>query len=74
MAVTLSCVQVGGGPTGVELAAEIHDMIAEDMSSYFPNLKVQPAALAPASVAHLQDQADGSCSSPSNRAAVACCS
>eukprot|EP00891_Asterochloris_glomerata_P001208 jgi/Astpho2/1208/Aster-08175 len=35
----LTFVIVGGGPTGVELAAEIHDMIAEDMSSYFPNLK-----------------------------------
>ena len=43
---SFSCVQVGGGPTGVELAAEIHDMIAEDMSSYFPNLKVRSAALA----------------------------
>ena len=64
MLLSLNCVQVGGGPTGVELAAEIHDMIAEDMSSYFPNLKVRPAALAPASVAHLQEQADGTCLSP----------
>ena len=61
MVLSFSCVQVGGGPTGVELAAEIHDMIAEDMSSYFPNLKVWPVALAPASVAHLQEQADGNC-------------
>ena len=32
--------QVGGGPTGVELAAEIHDLIEEDMLTYFPRLKV----------------------------------
>ena len=33
--------QVGGGPTGVELAAEIHDLINEDLTCYFPKLKVQ---------------------------------
>ena len=65
---SFSCVQVGGGPTGVELAAEIHDMIAEDMSSYFPNLKARPAALAPASVVRLQGQADGTCSGPRHSA------
>jgi hypothetical protein len=34
--------QVGGGPTGVESAAEIHDMVIEDMLPYFPKLKVPP--------------------------------
>lgn len=33
-------VQVGGGPTGVELAAEMHDYIKEDLSVHFPSLKV----------------------------------
>ena len=33
-------VQVGGGPTGVELAAEMHDYITEDFSHMFPSLKV----------------------------------
>ena len=32
--------QVGGGPTGVELAAEMHDYIKEDMAHHFPSLKV----------------------------------
>lgn len=31
----------GGGPTGVETAAELHDMFAEDLlPRYFPHLKV----------------------------------
>ena len=34
------CAQVGGGPTGVEIAAEIHDLVLEDISHYFPSLKV----------------------------------
>ena len=33
-------VQVGGGPTGVELAAEMHDYIKDDLSVHFPSLKV----------------------------------
>ena len=40
-------VQVGGGPTGVEVAAEIHDLVTEDMSHYFPTLKVPMHALSP---------------------------
>lgn len=38
-------VQVGGGPTGVELAAEMHDYIKEDLSVHFPSLKVCTLAL-----------------------------
>jgi hypothetical protein len=38
--VTFTIAQVGGGPTGVELAAEIHDLIREDLVKYFPKLKV----------------------------------
>lgn len=34
--------QVGGGPTGVELAAEMHDYIKEDLAELFPTLKVCP--------------------------------
>ncbi|KAK9338521.1 hypothetical protein LIPSTDRAFT_60614 [Lipomyces starkeyi NRRL Y-11557] len=29
---------VGGGPTGVEFAAELHDLINDDMQHYYPNL------------------------------------
>ena len=29
---------VGGGPTGIEWSAELHDMIAEDMSKLYPEL------------------------------------
>jgi len=35
----LTFVIVGGGPTGVELAAEIHDLITQDLVKYFPKLK-----------------------------------
>lgn len=31
--------QVGGGPTGVELAAELHDLVTEDVSRLMPHLK-----------------------------------
>lgn len=34
----LTFVVVGGGPTGVEVAAEIHDLVTEDMVNYFPTL------------------------------------
>ena len=34
----LSFVVVGGGPTGVEVAAELHDMIDEDLSRLYPDL------------------------------------
>ncbi|KAG8885203.1 hypothetical protein FRB98_001931 [Tulasnella sp. 332] len=34
----LSFVVCGGGPTGVETAAEISDLIHEDLSKYFPKL------------------------------------
>ncbi len=36
--------QVGGGPTGVELAAEMHDYIKEDLVHLFPSLKVSDSA------------------------------
>jgi NADH dehydrogenase FAD-containing subunit len=32
--------QVGGGPTGVEAAAEMHDLISDDLLSLFPEFKV----------------------------------
>ncbi|CAD7703445.1 unnamed protein product [Ostreobium quekettii] len=34
----LSFVIVGGGPTGVEVAAELHDVINEDLSRMYPDL------------------------------------
>lgn len=35
----LSFVVVGGGPTGVEFAAELHDFVHEDISKLYPSLK-----------------------------------
>ncbi|XP_061336805.1 external alternative NAD(P)H-ubiquinone oxidoreductase B3, mitochondrial-like [Gastrolobium bilobum] len=35
----LSFVIVGGGPTGVEFAAELHDFVHEDISKLYPSLK-----------------------------------
>ena len=34
----LSFVVVGGGPTGVEVAAELHDMVADDLRKIYPEL------------------------------------
>jgi len=34
----LSFVVVGGGPTGVEFAAELHDFFEEDLKKYFPKI------------------------------------
>jgi NADH:ubiquinone reductase (non-electrogenic) len=34
----LSFVIVGGGPTGVEVAAEVYDMVVEDMKDLYPQL------------------------------------
>jgi len=34
----LSFVVVGGGPTGVEVAAEMHDMITENLTALYPSL------------------------------------
>ena len=34
----LSFVVCGGGPTGVEFAAELHDMLNEDLVNVFPRL------------------------------------
>ncbi|UNI14175.1 hypothetical protein JDV02_000832 [Purpureocillium takamizusanense] len=30
---------VGGGPTGIEFAAELHDLVRDDLSKLFPDLK-----------------------------------
>eukprot|EP00124_Ichthyophonus_hoferi_P003148 Ihof_evm7s257 gene=Ihof_evmTU7s257 len=35
----LHFVVVGGGPTGVECAAELHDFVAEEVTRFFPTLK-----------------------------------
>lgn len=34
----LSFVIVGGGPTGVEVAAELHDMVVDDLRKIYPDL------------------------------------
>lgn len=34
----LSFVIVGGGPTGVEVAAELHDMVLDDLRKIYPEL------------------------------------
>jgi len=38
MEALLHFVVVGGGPTGVEFAGEMHDFVAEDLSKWFPDL------------------------------------
>lgn len=35
----LHFVVVGGGPTGVEFAAELHDFIQEDITKIYPSVK-----------------------------------
>lgn len=37
--VNLHFVIVGGGPTGVEFAAELHDFVEEDMVKLYPGVK-----------------------------------
>lgn len=37
----LSFVVVGGGPTGIEFAAELHDLIKEDLSWQYPDIVAQ---------------------------------
>ncbi|KAJ9477336.1 putative External NADH-ubiquinone oxidoreductase 1, mitochondrial (putative) [Pseudozyma hubeiensis] len=39
----LSFVVVGGGPTGSEFAAELHDLIKDDLSRLYPNLRSFPS-------------------------------
>lgn len=36
---TLHFVIVGGGPTGVEFAAQLHDFISEDLIKVYPDVK-----------------------------------
>lgn len=35
----LHFVIVGGGPTGVEFAAELHDFVSEDLAKLYPTVK-----------------------------------
>lgn len=35
----LHFVVVGGGPTGVEFAAELHDFVTEDLAKLYPTVK-----------------------------------
>lgn len=36
---TLHFVVVGGGPTGVEFAAELHDFVSEDLAKLYPTIQ-----------------------------------
>jgi len=36
---------VGGGPTGVEVAAELHDLLAEDFAHHLPHIKVRAGGM-----------------------------
>lgn len=36
---TLHFVIVGGGPTGVEFAAELHDFVSEDLAKLYPTIQ-----------------------------------
>lgn len=36
---TLHFVIVGGGPTGVEFAAELHDFVSEDLAKLYPSTR-----------------------------------
>lgn len=35
----LHFIVIGGGPTGVEFAAELHDFVTEDLSKLYPQIK-----------------------------------
>ena len=35
----LHMVVVGGGPTGIEYAAELHDFLVEDLLRWYPSLR-----------------------------------
>lgn len=39
--------QVGGGPTGVETAAELYDLLAEDVARSVPSIKARAPPLQP---------------------------
>ncbi|TKY89385.1 hypothetical protein EX895_001916 [Sporisorium graminicola] len=39
----LSFIVVGGGPTGSEFAAELHDLIKQDLARLYPNLRAYPS-------------------------------
>ncbi len=75
----MSCC-AGGGPTGVETAAELHDMFADDLlPRYFPHLKVRHACTAASTAPdeglerlHLQYQTGASAWSLSVAVAVCC--
>ena len=42
----LSFIIVGGGPTGIEVAAELHDMVVDDLRRIYPDLiRCRPARL-----------------------------
>ncbi|ONK65691.1 uncharacterized protein A4U43_C07F39700 [Asparagus officinalis] len=36
---TLHFIVIGGGPTGVEFAAELHDFVTEDLAKLYPNIQ-----------------------------------
>lgn len=50
---------VGGGPTGVEFAAELHDLVHEDLMGLYPELKDHIAISVLQSGDHILNTFDG---------------
>jgi NADH dehydrogenase FAD-containing subunit len=49
---------VGGGPTGTEFAAELHDFLAEDVPRLYPELKGIPSITIVQSADHILNTFD----------------
>lgn len=50
---------MGGGPTGVEFAAELHDLVHEDLTSLYPNLEKAVSITVVQSGDHILNTFDG---------------
>lgn len=55
----LHFVIVGGGPTGVEFAAELHDLVHEDLLCLYPDLKKHASISVVQSGDHILNTFDG---------------
>jgi NADH:ubiquinone reductase (non-electrogenic) len=55
----LSFVVVGGGPTGVEFAAELHDLVHEDLTDLYPHLEKAVSITVVQSGDHILNTFDG---------------
>ena len=50
---------VGGGPTGIEFAAELHDLVHEDLMCLYPDLKDDVSISVLQSADHILNTFDG---------------